>query len=1026
MGLLSRLRSHENSSKAKPSSRVNGHQRGLTSESSSASEFLAASYSSYSSQDSPRATDHAPGDLLQKKPPVGTIELPKRAVANLRLEPATQIKSSNPIPTQNDLPTRTTGQQRGQNNVETFAQYQQRQHQQHQQHQYHYQQQQPYGQSTARTYSSDAVPSARGYQGYSPSLQPPSNVHRVVSEVSLSETDYSSSDINSGTEYEDDLEYNAAQSHPYYNQWKQYYQAMALYQALMAQKQGASARNSMYLGAVPSSRTPSAAGSRPPSRPMSVANYLNSHLDSIGIENNLLKNSRRCTLKSNRSASVPLLQPLAQEEKPIGTRAISVDVSSAIKRTSSNNGGEEEEFASDNVDEPTQSVLVAPTTQLVIHNLHEMMIEPQETRQISDYGAFLQSDNEETRTPTPELRLYEPEMTPKLSTLEAMQQSPSHETPKLSAIKTSPKPVLSLNSLEDEILKGVEVYSLPPESPKKSVAISFDPPKLVDDLNRQNSTASTSSYNSLQSEKNFFVSKTPNRVATIVSRNLSRASRNANPSSGPTFVPPMPGPPPPIFTNAPREVPEVAMGYNQGHDLHRHSMINLNGANDLMFMPQMQQQFHPQMLPMRPFLVYQPQGVLSAQTAGPFSTDPVINKRIEEFIQLRRIIASGNKTLEYRLKWMKMLLTATNYKLYSYINVKGSGVAADQVMANKHLFIKAFVSHLQKLLKELDANRDLRKDKTFAEVCYIQGCLYMNDYVEKYGQDFGFLRDDDEAERFLQHCVQLNPLYFRAYYKLGELYESQETEEKFDMAMEQYKESAQMGYNKAIYKVALIFLYVPKVRLIKFYKYLKDLASIDMELAEIQLEGPDRDELEEVVGLALFQLGKIHEGIYPGDLTLECEFVQEATSIAKVDYARSLSYYNRAAKLHCLEAQVRLGRIYEFGELNRKPNASKSIQWYIKATTSPLKFKRHPEAMLGVSRWFLKGSNGTSKHIPYPNPEGAIMWCERACKEFKYPEAYYQMGLLVEGDFVDGDAYEWFAEASQLGHVEAQAKIRGC
>lgn len=1018
MGLLSRLRSHENSSKAKPG-RSNGHQRGLTSESSSASEFLAASYSSYSSQDSPRALEHAPGESLHKKPPVGTIELPKRTAIPSRLEPGTQNKSF-PISTQNDASVKTSGQ-RGQNNVETFAQYQHRQHQQHQQqNQQNQPQQHQYGQSNSRPYSSDGIPSARGYQNYSP-MQPPTNVPRVLSEVSLSETDYSGSDINSGTEYEDDLEYNAAQSHPYYNQWKQYYQAMALYQALMAQKQGASARNSMYLGAVPSSRTPSAGGSRPPSRPMSVANYLNSHLDAIAAENNLLRNSRRCTLKSNRSASVPLFQPLANEEKPSGVRAISVDVSAVVKRTESNNGDDEDVAAADD-DQPKQSVLVAPTTQLVIHNLHELMIEPEETRQISDYGAYLQSDNEETRTPTPEPRQYEPDMTPKLSTIDTMQGSNLHETPKVSAINTSNKPILSLNSLEDEILKGVEVYSLPPESPKKSVAISFGPPKSMDELNRQNSTASTSSYNSLQSEKNFFVTKTPNRVATIVSRNLSRKGA---PSTGPTFVPPMPGPPPPIFTNAPREVPEVMMDYNQGHDLHRHSMINLNGANDLMYVPQMQQQFHPQMLPMRPFLVYQPQGIINAQAVGPFSTDPVINKRIDEFIQLRRIIASGNKTLEYRLKWMKMLLTATNYKLYSYINVKGSGVAADQVMANKHLFIKAFISHLQKLLRELDANRDLRNDKTFAEVCYVQGCLYMNDYVEKYGQDFGFLRNDDEAERFLQHCVQLNPLYFRAYYKLGELYESQETEERFDMAMEQYKESAQMGYNKAIYKVALIFLYVPKVRLVKFYKYLKDLASIDMELAEIQLEGPDRDELEEVVGLALFQLGKIHEGIYPGDLTLDCEFVQEATSIAKVDYARSLSYYNRAAKLHCLEAQVRLGRIYEFGELNRKPNASKSIQWYIKATTSPLKFKRHPEAMLGVSRWFLKGSNGTSKHIPYSNPEGAIMWCERACKEFKYPEAYYQMGLLVEGDFVDGDAFEWFSEASQLGHIEAQAKIRG-
>lgn len=974
MGLLSRLRSQDTAQKQK-SSRLSGHQRGLTSESSSASEFLAASYSSYSSQDSPKGMDHSPTDFPQKRSlpqqqqqQHSPIELPKRSPP-ARLDPENSAKV-HPMPG-TYIPS-AKGHVRSPNGSDSFPQDQQQS-----------------GLGPVRPYSPYGLPRNRSFQASQQGFQPPHGVPRVMSEVSLSETDYSSSDINSGTEYDDDLEYNAAQNHPYYNQWKQYYQAMALYQALMAQKQEAANRNSMYPGAVPTPRIPSSSASNSPSRPLSVANYFVGNGQGVlQSENNLLRNSRRCTLKSSRSASVPLLCPMGESEKP-SNRSISANFTNPVSNPVTPTKDDIPYIGSD---KPKQSVLVAPSMKLVIHNLHDLALEPSETRQISDYGAFLDVDDD---TPEP---VHVP------------------EAPKVVSEKPAVKSQ-TFSSDEEEVLQDLEVYSLPPESPKKSVG--FEPPKVTENLNRQHSNASTSSYNSLQSEKNFFVSKTPNRVATIVSRKLSRTSGHGANTSTPTFVPPMSGPPPPIFTNTPREIAEMPMAYTQG-DLHRHSMINLNGTNQ-MFLPS-QQPYYPQMRPMRPYLVYQPQS--PPQVAGPLSSDPVINQRIEEFISLRRIIALGNKTLEYRLKWMKMLLIATNYKLYSYINVKGGGISPDQVMANKHLFIKSFVSHLQKLLRELDGNRDPRKDKTFAEVCYIQGCLYMNDYVEKFGQDFGFERDDSEADRFLQLCVELDPSYFRAFYKLGELYESHETEEKFDMALEQYKESALMGYNKAIYKVAIIFLFVPKVRLVRFYKYLKELANIDMESTDIKLEGPDRDELEEVVGLALFQLGKVHEGIYPGDLTLEDEFVQEATSLVKVDYAKSLSYYNRAAKLHCLEAQVRLGRIYELGELNRKPNANKSIQWYIKATTSPLKFKRHPEAMLGVSRWFLKGSNGTSKHIPYPNPEGAIMWCERACKEFKYPEAYYQMGLLVEGDFVDGDAYEWFAEASQLGHLEAQAKIR--
>ena len=119
-----------------------------------------------------------------------------------------------------------------------------------------------------------------------------------------------------------------------------------------------------------------------------------------------------------------------------------------------------------------------------------------------------------------------------------------------------------------------------------------------------------------------------------------------------------------------------------------------------------------------------------------------------------------------------------------------------------------------------------------------------------------------EAENFFHECLDNNPGYFRAYYELGELYELQQEEDKFDLALQNYTESAKMGYNRAIYKVALIQLLVPKARLTRFFSYFKKLADIDMESSDVQLSGADRDELEEIVGLAQFQLGKIYEGIY--------------------------------------------------------------------------------------------------------------------------------------------------------------------
>ncbi|OBA20336.1 hypothetical protein METBIDRAFT_19995, partial [Metschnikowia bicuspidata var. bicuspidata NRRL YB-4993] len=392
-------------------------------------------------------------------------------------------------------------------------------------------------------------------------------------------------------------------------------------------------------------------------------------------------------------------------------------------------------------------------------------------------------------------------------------------------------------------------------------------------------------------------------------------------------------------------------------------------------------------------------------------SDAFISRKIDEFVQLRALIAAGNKSFEYRLKWVHMLVAATNNRLFAYVNIKGEAVPPDRVLENKLHFIRTCVSHLHKLLKELARSERHGAKRLYAEACYIQGCFHLHAYMDRYGQDFGHDFDAPEAEFFFAACLDSNPAYFRAYYEMGELCELLQEDAQFDQAMQHYTESAKMGYNRAIYKVALVQLLVPHKRLPRFLHYFKKLAEIDMDSSDVQLSGADRDELEEIVGLALFQLAKIYEGIYPGDLQADDAFVQACLESAPVTYSRSLAYYNRAAKLSCVQAQVRLAKVYEDAELDREYNPKKSIQWYMRASSSPLKFRRHPEAMLGLSRWLMKGSAGASKHIPYPDPERAVQWCQRACKEFAYPEAFFQMGLLVEQGYAAGDPRTWFEQA---------------
>lgn len=399
--------------------------------------------------------------------------------------------------------------------------------------------------------------------------------------------------------------------------------------------------------------------------------------------------------------------------------------------------------------------------------------------------------------------------------------------------------------------------------------------------------------------------------------------------------------------------------------------------------------------------------------------DSTISKKIDEFVRLRSRIAAGNKTPEYRLHWVKMLIVATNYKLYSYINIKGEPIYQEQAVSNKAQFIKSSVTHILKLIKELSSGT-YEADGVKCEAYFIYANLLKQDYLVSYNQDFNMEKNIDKAIDYYDRVLEINSKDFKALYKLGEIYEY-EFDNEFNKAVEYYTAAAKFGYNRAILKMAMLYLQEPQMRSIKYMKYLKDLSNIDLN--EVRLDEEDSSEMEEVIGLACYELGKIFEGIYPGDLTQDNEFIQKSLDMAPVNYAKSLTYYNKSAKLNCLLAQVRLGIVYERGELNRQRNPSKSIQWYIKASSSPLSFKRHPDAMVGLARWCLTGSEGASKHIPVPVPDRAVMWCKRAIDEFSSPDAMSFMGELCEMGLAKGRPQYWYEKAYKMGNREAGRKL---
>ena len=82
-----------------------------------------------------------------------------------------------------------------------------------------------------------------------------------------------------------------------------------------------------------------------------------------------------------------------------------------------------------------------------------------------------------------------------------------------------------------------------------------------------------------------------------------------------------------------------------------------------------------------------------------------------------------------------MLIVATNYKLYSYINIKGEPIYQEQAVSNKAQFIKSSVTHILKLIKELSSGT-YEADGVKCEAYFIYANLLKQDYLVSYNQDF--------------------------------------------------------------------------------------------------------------------------------------------------------------------------------------------------------------------------------------------------------------------------------------------------
>ncbi|KAI8380941.1 uncharacterized protein BYT42DRAFT_564725 [Radiomyces spectabilis] len=140
------------------------------------------------------------------------------------------------------------------------------------------------------------------------------------------------------------------------------------------------------------------------------------------------------------------------------------------------------------------------------------------------------------------------------------------------------------------------------------------------------------------------------------------------------------------------------------------------------------------------------------------------------------------------------------------------------------------------------------------------------------------------------------------------------------------------------------------------------------------------------------------------------------------DPAYAVELLHEAATLGYAPSQVKLGELYEHGELVEVDD-SLSIYWYTRAAQ-----QASAEAALALSGWYLTGS----PDVLQQSDREAYLWARRAAsisgaERWTLAKAFYTVGFYIEkGIGTDQNidkAKLWYKEAANMGHRSAATQL---
>lgn len=309
------------------------------------------------------------------------------------------------------------------------------------------------------------------------------------------------------------------------------------------------------------------------------------------------------------------------------------------------------------------------------------------------------------------------------------------------------------------------------------------------------------------------------------------------------------------------------------------------------------------------------------------------------------------------------------------------------------IFMLSYVQHLGKLADEMNLNQRAKAHTEALRILKKSAIMIpeaMLLLAECYGSGMLSLAIDHEKAfvNYIKAAKGGNPV---ACYRAGVCLETGTgTKVDFMSAMIYYRRGCELGNVQAMYKLGLILLHNEQ-------NPMEAITFLEKAAADNTIPHP------------LHELGVLFLNGYFCENEQNKSRTSSGFCLVEPNLDLSIFYFEKAGTLGYAPSQLHLGQILK--------DPKKSISWFTKAAEQGL-----PEAELGLSSWYLKGTKGLLR-----DEVQAYAWAHRAAlkglDEAEFTMGYFhEQGIGTNVDIVESRI--WYQRAAGQGFRPAMQRLQ--